>query len=1768
MYFNSLSAVGYTTNGTATESISVFTNPTSASLENARVGVRFRYHYFDTWNNKVNTTNAGIIGDAEQLTIPNNVLARNYLLSSITDGELLSAKTPTNFFNPDDFTPFTWKVNSEHEHLFLTVNDDEYQMSIWPTQFYPLITKNTLSSFTVTAAVMPATGFSGNVDAYEYRKRIKDNSYNSLVFGNSYFPAVSPTPTSYISKRRVNYNIGSNRNWIRSYYKKSIGKNVIPNSYVLQVPVLTAKVDDLTSDFDGFQLSYSFASVAYPNDATNSTFQILSTLPSEELSDQGINFPYTTNANSRYRADRGTSYLYFNAPFYLEKNEDIIAFYETYDSYSTGITISKIGASNSIYGVSADASLNSGIYFYNYYFPKNRGKEDNDGFTISFMPSSFVISSGLSSANVGTTMVDNFFQTSYDIDVNSTKMIKRIIEENNDYSLSAIHLGNNQTYILNEWMPASGDIKLINNGLGNKYNFKVQLSAFTDAIYEERDYLTVLLNKNNIVLQPIVSENGPMSAYIETFIFPSPDEGFGVKWTAFPPENVVFTNSDGDVIEQDVFYDDLYDVYINYLGVDKTEITLYSAEYESSASTFWYPPSTVANDVFMEVRGSVNDYNETGSITLSALFNRNGRVYRAPENANIIWNELANDERGSLTLRATNPLETIVEEGTVYSSTHEYSNLVAAVSSIPTPSNPKYILFNMSCEMFGDIAGNNYQLNANELFLYREYPSTDLLSISAKAASSPELINSENQKSKVYTSNQSISLSAIYPNLVSNSANILWKITDSNNNVVEATGNTTSFSLNTVSACVGVSALNSKPFEGNFKYYNFEDSICFYNLSSLVAFDYIAFPENQYNPTVNAASFVVDYGICGSGYQTQVFDIYTESNGMSSFKPCHTENFYFSATPGFDKYVWTIGTNITETDSNKAVIPVSYNDVSANNNVYVSAYNTIFLENDPTTIYNSASSDDSNVYREKIRFLDFPAPSATITLSNDLVNVSKYSTIPTLACVIDTENIDINSYTFNVVLSGEALFQYKEISGDKNNFSKLLKINIENSDFIIPENSFNVLNAYLSGNVSVTVGGFDFCAQSYPVSSNIVSLSVFNGPNLELYTATNLVSTGETVRFFNNSNSNFFSTNEEFTSFIFDNGEGTLQTSTSAILETTYLLEGSKSPSITGVLTNGVSAFQTWNNLVYVKNSKEAYDSLVTREFFDNVELPYSLNETKIKPNEWQYASVVNNAFEKLKTNIDYLSASCYVNNIVFPKAYGGYLGEKYGNFKWQTLYDAQNIGPDGFNNMKTCQILDNNIIVCTTSSVQIYTYDEAPQLVTSFTKIDSGEIFENLEKAYYSEDLNRLYVLDSSKNIIMVAQYDINDPTTTALTHYWGGVGGREDRTKLNNPVDFCLDGSNNLYIVDKDSYLIKVYNKNLNWIKNIQLSTFEKDNRPVSISYAFNMFSVTTEDGRSFITNSSFDILTTINETASRSILNPNDEGIVYILDNTVIKKYTVNGVYVAEKDYGVTLLNASFNDDHIFLNGEQIIFKIVDFIQVDQIINDNESLSGFGWDSIYINETEFVTDYIFNDSFQKIHDNITLLNNRINKRLYLQLNETGDTINQYTSSFTPSAITEYPLYIATNEPVLYDTINRGITFLYRNIEDLKSNVDITIQYPNNNNNVQWIWKFHEIDSIQKPSPFKNPVSWKELTTAKIVGNTQLSSFSSWCTTRLGLSGNHSEICWNFEQTQCNSYFHLSWEDTECGNACGYIFTWEDLESNCCEKPDFVFDDSATIC
>lgn len=1688
-----------------TEEIEISFNEVLPLITLARLGVRYKYFYFDTFDNKFNfrQTPAYALGGG----IVDNV-------------RTVSATFPSNYVNPSEFSPLIWDVASDREYLCMDLRGGASAVTIWPSHPYPKITKNSNTSINIDIGIIAAAGFDGKVTTPEFRKKVTAANLDTVNFDDSL--VTTSNRTAYISKSRKNISIGGSTTISRTLDHASKLDNMFPNSLQVDIPVILTPTLDPTQGGVVHILSF------FNDTSTNNNFNGIVTsltnlrcLSSETLQLAGINEPYTSIA--RMYEHTGHISVVFNDQLWIKPYGDVKMSWETFNPLAAGgVTFTPTADPNNC-TVSVNNAVYPGypIYLFNYRFQSTA----RDLLTVSFLPSSFVMEEALTYADVKTVMVDNYYQTSYEMPESNTLLLKRFIETVGDNTLSCF----DPTYPLvvyknEQWFPANRKMRFINNGQGNRHFVRIQLQSILGAVYESRDETNFLLNKDKILFNISLKNVTDSSATTDVTIFPTPDDKFKIRWSANPPNNVVFKDIFGNVIVPDTLVPAQFYATVHNLGVDKTEISLYSEEFDLTASTFWFPSSSVFEDVTLQLRGSVGDKSPLNVGTISATCIRNGLSYPPPRNASLIWNETANDPNGTLVIY-NKDYTGIIRESTIYGSSVNNTIIHPIFGTIPVETNPRRVSFDLSCNLFRP----DFSLNSSRSFTLRQYPSIPYLSIDATTTGGI-VYNSNINTHVILTTPQTISLAALYPDLqVGDLTKLKWaanKYNPSNPVGTSTEGTGSSFSLNfdTVSACVTLSALDGIPSGGSFGEYNFSSKICFYKLGSVQPFWYKAFPSFRYDATPLPLTYAN----------------HTESKGLSSFRSCHTEFVQMSAKGGFDEYVWKIGTATAKTKSNTTVLPVTFANVSATSAVSVSAFNHIFRSDDPGTIYNTAVSDNSTVFRQHMRFVPFPKPVINISLNRFVFNTDKHSEMPSLSCVINSGNTSLRNYDLSMVLSGAEGVQFVPISDYRKSFQRMVNVGIENTDFIIRENSYNNMVIFLSGTAGITIENMDFCVEQQAVSSNMVYLSAYNGPQVEIYAPKNIGVVGENIVFENKSILTFGnSASTVFSSFSFNSGEpgsGDIHPVNTNNIIVQYTTEGSKTPSLTGHIIGGSSQIRSWPDMISIKNIYEVYDPAISREFHKPVEMPHPLEDILVKPNEWQYASTINHSIESLHTNLGYLSAMCSIHNINFPKAYGGFLGTRYGNFKWHTYHTTDNLQTDIFSTLKSAQIIGNKMLTINNNRIEIFNISSTPIRENAITRIGNGEHLQQPIKLHYDEGKKRLYILENARQLMFVCTFDIDAPEDIDLTHYWGGFGARTDRTKLNDPTDFCLDTARNLFIVDRDAGLIKVYNKNLNWIRNIDLA----GEKAVTIRSDGATLIVTTVSSKALVMDMFGNVRTLISHDGITSAIpSAIHKGILYIAAGNTLSKYTIDGSLIATRTFRTRVEDVIFDQVHCYVVFGTHLWRFVDFIEVDRIINNNEALSGFSWDAIRVHEEEFVTDYVFNDSLKKIHDNISLLNSRLDSKLNVDLNAYDQIIKQYTAAYTPPAISANLVYIAANEPVLYETINRGLIFLQGNLLQLQAHIDVAFNHPVDATNIQWTWRYHYVDHIQRPSIDRNPLTWFELQSRIIPGNPALSAVTSWATIRTASDYDPCGICWD-----------------------------ESIDRACCQIPDIVFPDTISTC
>ena len=139
-----------------------------------------------------------------------------------------------------------------NSYLELTFLGGLSTITVWPSHIYPKINKLDDFSFSIESGIVAPSAFDYQLKTREYRNLVSGNL--SSVWTPYTKPNVGIVPN--INSGKKNYNIGTSRNYVRQFTYKSLGKNVIDNSFKIDIPVVTAKNAFVETDGDIFVLSF------------------------------------------------------------------------------------------------------------------------------------------------------------------------------------------------------------------------------------------------------------------------------------------------------------------------------------------------------------------------------------------------------------------------------------------------------------------------------------------------------------------------------------------------------------------------------------------------------------------------------------------------------------------------------------------------------------------------------------------------------------------------------------------------------------------------------------------------------------------------------------------------------------------------------------------------------------------------------------------------------------------------------------------------------------------------------------------------------------------------------------------------------------------------------------------------------------------------------------------------------------------------------------------------------------------------------------------------------------------------------------------------------------------------------------------------------------------------------------------------------------------------------------------------------------------------
>jgi hypothetical protein len=1736
MLLNSISA----SNAFPNEQILIELNDLTPSLSNSRVGIHFVDSYYNYSDNKLKWDNFPLI-TSEGSAIP----------------------FPTAYLDiPGDF-PLTYTVSGFSDHLDLVFLGGASAISVYPSRPHPTIKKIANNQIAISASFIPLTAFNEIVDTDTFRRYSSTSSLSSLPTGTislvgayktaikeSFIATTVRTSTTSNSRtiqfpltpRRRRHTAGTGfQNLSERIIRESMLAQMVFSSPELDVRQNIENDIDFIPDGVPYYLYWDDTQTIHPNAQSNRLFSpqisYVNGDGSITLLDNQIKPGFTDRSawatktppigdafirvfqknpspatfseemfiSFHPRLYRRNEFIFFDetddgdpvqsfyplssTSLYCPRGSDITVWYET-SAYTTNSEISNTVNGDVFTFTSVHPPYLNG-YMFNITIPDEGSQR---AFTVNYHPEYNIIGDEVSAIGFETLMVDNYYQSQFSIDPNHNGLITRFIDDYSDISLSAIDRNNNIAYRSSQWFPTSSTVWFENSGMARNYSLTFETSSIYDSRYKTTD-IPMILNRNKASV--FVTQRNIQRDFVDVVgsISQSNSDNLTFEWDVFPPENIIIRTIDGGIVPLNTpIGDDKLEVRIENLGVDNTRITLKCLEFDISASTTWIPPNNIWTSSRLTLLGDIPDTKLINVGSLSAMFIRNGMFYRVPTTANIKWEDVSITSRNSVTFFSSSGQQII--ELAPYPAVNSNTLINATFTTQNAPITINNVNFRINCYVYN----NQYNYQAGSTFSLKRYPETTNLFTLISSTENSTILSSEQYTSIVYLNPTTVSLTANTVNFNIDDENIFWDI-----NGTPLTGSTVSFNVDSINdeVCVGLSAFSAMPF-GSSNRFNFSDNICFYFLPDIIPFQYTAFPQYNYLPN-NELSF--------DNYESNFI-------ALSSYSACHTENVFLSAPDNFDEYEWSIGKNSVNTVSPTAIIPISISDVIGGNNINVKAYNKYFPKDNPITVYNSSSADNFN-------FKSFPPIDISLNVSNTWVNMRDVSSRD-LITTISADVLDLSAGFFNITLSSENYIFSTPIEVYSNETSLNWRFTYGDENiFQIPENSSNIFNLFLEGTAWGFIDGFDFCAEPTLITSNIISLTAFDGPDLSIWTPINTININDIVYITNTTHDSFIN---PFISFDFDNGYEIQSGSHSTIFSAMYDSLGTFSISMTGYRTNGEIIINKWDDF-FIINESDIYDNNINRQISSEITLPFQYDDLKIKPNSWQFDTTLNTTFDKLNRNINFLNESLFIINDNLPNYTISNFGKYRGNEYWRYNLDS-NVLEKRNNQYKDIVFSDEFILLLNNNNIEIRAYDSKWSLLSIIDRVTPLEFFKNISRISYQN--SQLLILDSGKNNIYVGK--LNTDYTFNLTHYWGGVGSKNSRTKLNNPIDMFVN-QNHIYIIDTDSSNIKVYNKHLNWMNSIE---FEIGIKPIAISGKNNIIYVLDDKGdintfENMVHQSSFQA------TIGTRIAFDDSTNFIYICSKNKIAVYSKNGAFVNDIIMTDNINNVIVykNETYNLLNDH--IIKHSNFLKYNNITTLNTFSNN---DTSYkVHRDEPISSFIINDSLDKLKDKLETLANSITGQ-FVKIKNIQDEF--LYSKIIPSTLElNCPKSkLGVNEVVSFDTINREIYNTQQCINAAKNFINGLTMYPTNSSHF-WTWEYHKIIINQRPNINKTPLSWEELT----IENPTYSAIT-W--NSIGDSTgfeNSFPVGWTWQDLEKGCVNALKWEEMEDGRIRAY--TWDELEN-----------------
>lgn len=509
------------------------------------------------------------------------------------------------------------------------------------------------------------------------------------------------------------------------------------------------------------------------------------------------------------------------------------------------------------------------------------------------------------------------------------------------------------------------------------------------------------------------------------------------------------------------------------------------------------------------------------------------------------------------------------------------------------------------------------------------------------------------------------------------------------------------------------------------------------------------------------------------------------------------------------------------------------------------------------------------------------------------------------------------------------------------------------------------------------------------------------------------------------------------------------------------------------------------------------YGFYYDRTMGGTLELPYRYDEIAIPINEISYNETINEVYNKLQTNLIYLYSLTKLsdNNIPFQynKIASGASTSLYplcGAFSWipttlATTTNSKPLSSYGYaqlDNLVTGNFTNKSPVGSNTnigffaSNTHLYVLTSnynyntiGVYLSTNTVTENSTFTFKKIESIAIDENKKYLYVCDSGNDTVY--QYSINNlleedniiGRKIVYVDSMGGTGTYQDIDKFKNP-SFLNLYQNNLYIMDRGNYCVKVFDSNMNWVR-----TFR--NKKLFLENEITAFKINPTNNKFYLGfNTILGVFTselsTCNFFSMSSFFETNEKIIDFSFsetDNNIFYTITNKGVYkkfiskpetyigkflLTNNNITTTQFNFSYltkysdNIDNLVVYGKRYnAGMFLSFLEKSNYITilTNNDLDMYTIDEIKVNAEEYSQDWVFSKANYKILLNILTMRDRITKRFAGKYDGYGNLLFFGTLYLLDNEVQkekfDYSLnyLVGINEMYSNSVINRSILKMY---------------------------------------------------------------------------------------------------------------------------------------